>query len=168
MWRNEIARVVDLYDKLSRYEALDNGVTIVYGSMYGNTERMAEAAAEALAAAGVRDISVWNASHSDPSFIIADIFRHKGLVIASPTYSDGLFPAVETVMQAMATRKVKNRAVMLIGSNTWNQRAVAEMNRYLEICKLSPVAPPVVFKQAPGSDALANTIAAATELAHLL
>ncbi len=38
----DIARVIGIYDRLSRYDA-DEGVVIAYGSMYGNTEQMAEA-----------------------------------------------------------------------------------------------------------------------------
>lgn len=79
------------YDRLSRYEPLDNGATIVYGSMYGNTEAMAEAAAEGLASGGVRNIAVHNASVSDMSYMLSDIFRHRGLIIAAPTYSASLF-----------------------------------------------------------------------------
>ena len=39
VWEEEIPRVVDLYDKMSRYEG-EEGVVIAYGTMYGNTEEM--------------------------------------------------------------------------------------------------------------------------------
>ena len=45
-----------IYDRLSRYDA-DEGVVIAYGSMYGNTEQMAEAIAEELSAQGVKTVS---------------------------------------------------------------------------------------------------------------
>ena len=41
VWTENITKVVGIYDKLSRYDA-DEGVVIAYGSMYGNTEQMAE------------------------------------------------------------------------------------------------------------------------------
>lgn len=153
IWREKIAEVISLYDRLSRYEPLDNGVTIVYGSMYGNTEHMAEAAAEALAEGGVRDITMLNASVTDVSFIIAEIFRHRGLVIAAPTYSDGLFPPVAAVMDAIAVRGVKNREVALIGSYTWAPQAIKVMTQRIEACGLTNVAAPVSIKQsATGND----------------
>lgn len=46
-------RIGGIYDKLSRYEA-ETGVVIVYGSMYGNTEEMAEAIASRLAEKGIK------------------------------------------------------------------------------------------------------------------
>lgn len=148
VWRDRISEVVGIYDRLSLYEPLDNGVTVIYGSMYGNTELMAETAAEALAEAGIREIDVHNASVSDLSFMLSDIFRHRGLVIAAPTYSDTLFPPVRNVMEAIATRGVKNRDVLLVGSCTWGQKAVGAMNSYIESIGAVSAAEPIAFKQA--------------------
>lgn len=168
VWRSEIAKVVGLYDTLSRYEPLDNGVTIVYGSMYGNTELMAETAADALADAGIKEISVLNASVTDLSYIIADIFRHRGLVIASPTYSNTLFPPITAVMEAISIRGIQNREILTIGSHTWAHQAVYEMGRHLTDAKLTTITDPVIVKQAPDSDTLARIRAAATLLAQKL
>lgn len=168
VWRSEIAKVVGLYDTLSRYEPLDNGVTIVYGSMYGNTELMAETAADALADAGIKEISVLNASVTDLSYIIADIFRHRGLVIASPTYSNTLFPPITGVMEAISIRGIQNREILTIGSHTWAHQAVYEMGRHLTDAKLTTITDPVIVKQAPDSDTLAQIRAAATLLAQKL
>lgn len=168
VWRSEIAKVMGLYDTLSRYEPLDNGVTIVYGSMYGNTELMAETAADALADAGIKEISVLNASVTDLSYIIADIFRHRGLVIASPTYSNTLFPPITAVMEAISIRGIQNREILTIGSHTWAHQAVYEMGRHLTDAKLTTITDPIIVKQAPDSDTLARIRTAATTLAQKL
>lgn len=168
VWRTRLDQVISLYDRLSRYEPLDNGVTIVYGSMYGHTEQMAEAAAEALADAGVRDIAMHNASVTDISYIIADIFRHRGLIVASPTYSDGLFPPVAAVMEAIALRGVKDRDVALLGAHTWSQQAIRTMQAHIERTGLSIVADPVAVKHDPGAEGLDLCRAAAATLAARL
>ncbi|MDE5666225.1 MAG: FprA family A-type flavoprotein [Duncaniella sp.] len=168
VWRERIAEVVGLYDKLSLYQPLDNGVTIIYGSMYGNTELMAETAAEALAEAGIREIDVHNASVSDLSFMLSDIFRHRGLVVAAPTYSDTLFPPVRNVMEAIATRGVKNRDVLLIGSCTWGQKAVGVMGSYIESIGAVSIADPIAFKQAATAEQLQQCREAAGALAAKL
>lgn len=168
VWRERITEVIDIYDRLSRYEPLDNGVTIVYGSMYGHTEQMAETAAEALAQGGVHEISVLNASHTDLSHIIAEIFTHRGLVIASPTYSDTIFPPVAAVMEAIATRGLKNREVAIIGGHTWSQQAIKQIQQHIEACELHTVADPVNFKQAPSADHLRQCREAAAEMARIL
>lgn len=156
VWRSRIGEVVDLYDRLSRYEPLDNGVTIVYGSMYGNTEAMAEAVAEGLAEEGVRKISFLNASVTDLSHIIAEIFRHKGLVLASPTYSDGLFPPVNAVVDAIETRGIKNRITALVGSNTWAPRAAKLLGERIDKNGIERVSDPISIKQSATSTDLEN------------
>lgn len=168
VWRKRIAEVVSLYDRLSRYEPLDNGVAIIYGSMYGNTARLAETAAETLAEAGVRVIEVFNAAVTDLSYILSAVFRHRGLVIAAPTYSDGLFPPVAAAVEAIARRNVANREVMLMGTHTWAHHATVEMKRVLEPCSFSFAAEPVIAKQAPGATELEQARAAALALASRL
>ena len=97
VWTREIQKVVSIYDKLSRYEG-ENGVVIAYGSMYGNTEQMAEQIARRLASNGVRNIIMHNMTKSDVSYVLRDIFKYKGLIIGSPTYSNELFPNVESLI----------------------------------------------------------------------
>ena len=94
VWTENIAKVIGIYDKLSRYAA-DEGVVIAYGSMYGNTEQMAEAIAAELSAQGIKNIVMHNVSKSNPSYIIADIFKYRGLIIGSPTYSNQIYPEIE-------------------------------------------------------------------------
>lgn len=168
VWREQLKEVKDLYDKLSRYEPLDNGVTIVYGSMYGNTEILAEEAAAALAAAGVKNISVYNAAVTNLSFILADIFRHKGIIIAAPTYSNTLFPPVRALMEALENRGMKNRVVGLIGAHTWAQQALKVMTASVEATGMTLIGEPVNLKHAPGADKRAEARGLAAELAAAL
>lgn len=168
VWRKRLSEVGELYNSLSLYEPLDNGVTIVYGSMYGNTETLAEAAAEALAEAGVRDIAVHNASTSNLSYILADIFRHRGLVIASPTYSNTLFPPIRNFMEAITNREIKNREILMMGSCSWAQQAVKVMSEYLGTLKAECIAEPLAIKHAPTSEQLGQCREAATALGRIL
>lgn len=152
VWRRDIQKVIKLYDNLSLYEPLDNGVTIVYGSMYGNTERVAEEAASYLSELGVRDISVFNASKADLSFMLASAFRHRGLIIASPTYSENIFPPVASFVEAIMTRGLKNREIAVIGSHTWANKASQHICRRLEDAGLAAEIPQIVFKHAANED----------------
>ena len=168
VWRAEKDKVIGLYDRMSRYEALESGVTIVYGSMYGNTTRMAEAAAEALAEAGVRKIAMHDAARTDLSFILADIFRYRGLIIAAPTYSDSLFPPVAALMDALVVRGIRDRAVAVLGSHTWSQKAITVIKQGLDALGLESVADPVNGKHAPSADVLEQCAQAATAVAEAL
>jgi flavorubredoxin len=166
VWHDEIPKVVGLYDKLSRYEA-ENGVVIVYGSMYGNTAEMAEVIAERLAENGVKKIRVHDASRSHLSYILADIFRFRGLIIGGPTYSNTLYPPVEALVQAIKTREVKNRVIATFGSYTWAPQAVKRINAVLEEGKIITAADTVSVeaKQSPNDAAIAGCKALADAIA---
>lgn len=151
VWHSEVSRVVSIYDRLSKYEAED-GVVIVYGSMYGNTQEMAEAIATRLAERGVKKIKMHNVSYSHLSYILSDIFQYKGLIIGAPTYSNTLFPLIESVIQAIKTRELKNRVVGSFGSFTWASKAVSRINEVLEESHLLDAEiVSVENKQAPGA-----------------
>ncbi|MDE6703776.1 MAG: FprA family A-type flavoprotein [Muribaculaceae bacterium] len=166
VWQAELSRVIDLYDRLSRYEPLDCGVTIVYGSMYGNTERMIEAAADALVEAGVRNISVHNAAKSDLSYILADLFTHSGVIFASPTYSDSVFPPVAASLDAAVLRGLKNREVAVMGEFTWAPMAAKKMGAAIEASEMNLISDPITAKHAPDADILDKCRALATALAE--
>lgn len=154
VWHEQINRVVGIYDRLSRYEG-ETGVTIVYGSMYGNTERMAEAVASRLAERGIKQIRIHNAAHSHLSYILADIFRFNGLVIGAPTYSNSLFPPVENVLMAIKNRELKNRIVGTFGTHSWAPAGLKRITAMLDECKLlNPEVPAAQGKHAPNETVL--------------
>ncbi|GHT34200.1 flavodoxin [Bacteroidia bacterium] len=119
VWVEQKEKVIDLYDKLSRYQPLEQGAVIAYGSMYGHTEEMAEAIAEGISAGGVRNIVLYDVSKTDASFILSDIFKYSALVIGSPTYMNEIMPAVETLLHKIEIRGIKNRIFAAFGSCTW-------------------------------------------------
>jgi anaerobic nitric oxide reductase flavorubredoxin len=134
VWKEYISEVVDMYDQMSRYHAQD-GVVIVYGSMYGNTELMAETVAQGLAESGIQNIIIHNVSKSDSSDIIRDIFKYKGLIVGSPTYCNELYPEVESLLRKIEIRAVKNHVFGCFGSFTWASAAVKRLTTFVETMK---------------------------------
>ncbi|MCI7527818.1 MAG: FprA family A-type flavoprotein, partial [Mollicutes bacterium] len=67
IWRQDINYLISLYDKWSRYEPEVNGVLIVYGSIYGNTEEVANLIADSLALEGIKNIKMYDVSKTDKS-----------------------------------------------------------------------------------------------------
>lgn len=132
VWTKHIPQVVNIYDKLSRYEHLEEGVVLIYGSMYGNTELMAETVAQGLAQSGVKNIIVHNVSKSDSSVILRDIFKYKGVIIGSPTYSNELYPEVDSLLKKIEIRGIKNKVFGYFGSFTWAGAAVKRLATFAE------------------------------------
>lgn len=148
VWKRDIKRALDITDRLSRYES-EPGVTIVYGSMYGNTARAAEAVAEGLAAGGIRNIKIHDASVSPMSYMISDAFRYEGLVVGSPTYSMTLFPPIAQFLEALKTREVRGKVFGAIGNHTWAPSPLPTiMKAWSEEMKL-PLLGMVTIRQSP-------------------
>lgn len=146
VWHDRIDEVLDITNRLSKYESED-GVTIVYGSMYGNTTEVAEVIARELCALGIRKIRVYNAAHASMSDMISDAFRYKGLIVGSATYSMGLFPAVKQFMDALETREIKNKVFAGFGGYTWAKNVVlTKLLAYSDSMNL-PMAAQHVMKQ---------------------
>jgi flavorubredoxin len=151
VWREHIDKAISVYDRLSRYEG-EEGVTIVYGSMYGHTEQMAEAIACSLAENGIKNIAMHNASKSHASYILRDVFRYKGLIAGSPTYSNQLFPEIESLLGKIEIREVKKRLFGYFGSFTWAGASVKRLAAFAERMNWEIVGEPVEQKQGGKAD----------------
>lgn len=145
--KENIAEVVGLYDRLSRYEG-ENGLVIAYGSMYGHTEQLAELIAAEAAASGIRNIVMHNLAKSHISDVIRDVFTYKGLIVGSPTYNNKLYPSVESLLSALQNRSLKNRFFGYFGSFTWADASAKQLAAFAEESEVELVADPVVMKQA--------------------
>ena len=148
VWQKELSKVVGLYDKWSRYEAEEEGVTIAYGSMYGHTQQLTEAIAEGIVAGGVKKVVIHNVSKTDTSFILSDIFKYKALIIGSPTYMGGVYPLIENLLAAIEHRGIKNRLYSCYGSFTWAGAAVKKLTAFAKTMNWELIGTPVENKQA--------------------
>jgi flavorubredoxin len=146
VWAEQKAKAIGIYDRLSRYEGV-NGVTIVYGNMYGHTEQMAETIASALSEAGIREIALHDVANTHASYILRDIFNYNGVIIGSPTYSGQIFPAIDFLLNQIALRDVRNRLFGYFGSFTWAGAALKRLTAFGEAMKWEIVGNPVEQKQ---------------------
>lgn len=126
VWTKEAGKVVELYDKMSRYEA-EPGVCLVYASMYGNTEKAALAVRDEILRRGVK-CSVCNLNEENVSFAYRDVFKYDTVVVGAPTYNGNIFPVVETFMQGISQRLIKDHRFAAFGSYTWAPASVKLMN----------------------------------------
>lgn len=148
VWHEHIAKVIDMYDKMSKYET-ESGLVICYGTMYGNTERMAEIIAQAASKAGVKNIVMYNISKTHHSYILRDVFRYRGLIVGAPTYNAGLYHEMEVLLSELANKDIKNHLLGWYGSHCWASKAVAKIQEWNDNrLHYEPVGEPVDMKQA--------------------
>ena len=119
IWRKDIGYFIAKYDLWSRYEAEQHGVMIAYGSIYGHTAAAAERLASLLAERGVRNIAMYDVSHTDVSYLVSEAFRYSHIVLASSTYNNGIFTPMENLLLDLKAHNLQNRTVAIIENGTW-------------------------------------------------
>ena len=168
VWHEHVERVIGIYDRLSRYEA-EPGLVICYGTMYGNTERAAEVIARSAAAAGLKNIVMYNVSKTHHSYIIRDLFRYRGLIVGAPTYNTGLYHEMNVLLDELSQKDIKGRLFGWFGSYSWASKAVAEIQRWNdEHLHFEAVGTPVEIRQALNAESCAQCEALGREMAQRL
>ncbi|MDR0367918.1 MAG: FprA family A-type flavoprotein [Bacteroidales bacterium] len=167
VWQKDIQKAIANYDTWSKYEARQ-GVVIAYGSMYGNTQQLAEAVAEGVVSQGIKDVVIHNVSKTDTSFILSDIFEYKGVIIGSPTYMMGVYPMIEKLLSYIEHRGVKNRYYSCFGSFTWAGAAVKTLTAFSQTMNWELVGNPVENKQAVFAPTYSEAFALGVAMAERL
>lgn len=149
VWRSDLELLLEKYDQWSRYESEEDGVLIVYGSMYGNTENAAEVIATEIVEQGMKNIKMYDASVTDCSYLIAEAFRYNRIVVAAPTYNAGLFAPVEHFLDDMKALNVQNKKIALIENGSWAPMAGKHMKAIVETMKnMEIIEPSLTIKSA--------------------
>ena len=119
VWRENLDYLLGKYDKWSRYEPEEKAVAIFYASMYGDTENAADILAAGLAEGGVRNIAMYDVSSTHISYLISEVFRCSHLVLAAPTYNNGIYPSMANLLHDMKALMLQNRTVGLVENGSW-------------------------------------------------
>lgn len=132
VWRSDFAYLLDKYDKWSRYEPEEQGVMIVYASMYGNTESAASALAAELVKKGMTNVAMYDVSKTHVSYLIAETFRLSHVVLASVTYNLGIYPVMHNYLMDMKALNLQKRTFAIVENGSWACKSGDLMRDFLE------------------------------------
>lgn len=122
---------LETYNTWSSYEPEDEGVTIAYASVYGNTKQAAEELAASLEKRGNK-VSLFDLARDDMAEAVEDAFRYDRLVLASVTYNGGIFPFMSTFIHTLVEHAYQKRTVALVEAGSWAPTAAKVMRGQLE------------------------------------
>jgi flavorubredoxin len=131
IWRSNLGFILEKYNTWSSYQPEQKGVLILYASMYGNTESAVSCLATKLAEKGVKEIQIMNVSRKHFSDSLAAAFQWSHIVFASPTYNNGLYPMMETLLSDLKAHLWQNRTVAVIENGSWAPCSGKLMTEYL-------------------------------------
>jgi anaerobic nitric oxide reductase flavorubredoxin len=136
VWREDPGRIIGLYSRWAQLatQPAAPGVTLVYGSMYGNTERMMNAVAEGVSHTEA-PLEVFDAARVHASYILPSLWTRSGVIIGAPTYEVSLFPPVTQALAAVVHKKIMGRKAAYFGSFGWSGGALRELKEIVESLK---------------------------------
>ncbi len=136
IWRKHPRRIVELYERWAGYSTgkAETGVTLIYGSMYGNTEVMMNAVAQGISRTGI-SIEIFDAARTHASYILPSLWTRVGVMIGAPTYEVTLFPPVAHVLDIAIHKGVKNKKAARFGSYGWSGGAQRHFEKIIEPAK---------------------------------
>ncbi|HET7839644.1 MAG TPA: FprA family A-type flavoprotein, partial [Rectinemataceae bacterium] len=120
IWRAKPRTIIDRYLRYAGYldGKREKEVCVVWGSMYGNTEKGLKAVLAGLEDEGV-PYSMHRVPNEDASYILADAVKSEGILIAMPTYEYKMFPPMAYVLDLFDRKHVWGRTALRIGSWGW-------------------------------------------------
>lgn len=136
IWRRDPQRIISLYRTWAGYATgpAEIGVTLLYGSMYGNTERMMNAVAQGVSSEGVA-LHIFDVTHTHVSYILPFLWTQRGVIIGAPTYEGALFPPMVQALNMAAVKRIHNRKAAYFGSYGWNGGGRRHLEQLIEPLK---------------------------------
>jgi flavorubredoxin len=151
VWRKEPERIVDLYWKYAMYSKCETEhfITLLWSSMYGNTEFAVQEAIKELENSGINFV-VHKVPETHTSDVLASVWKSSGIILAMPTYEYGMFPPMANVIEELGKKMVKNRLAFRFGSYGWSGGAQRELDHILHNHRMNwDFLDPVEFKGRP-------------------
>jgi flavorubredoxin len=136
VWRRNPERIVELYRKWAECASgkTEPAVSLLYGSMYGSTERMMNAVAVGISQAGV-PLEVFDVARTNVSYILPSLWTNAGVMIGAPTYEVKAFPPMAVALTMAVNKRIFNRKAAYFGSYGWSGGALREIKKIIEPAK---------------------------------
>jgi flavorubredoxin len=168
LWRKNPGTIVNRY---LRYAAYAKGpaeaeAAFIWGSMYGNTERVVDAVITGFKEEGV-PVNEHRVPQDHMSYILASAWKSTGIVLGMPTYEYKMFPPMAHVLDDLGRKKVFGKKIFRFGSYGWSGGAAKELSEITEKYKWEFIEP-VEFAGAPTGADFDAVKARARELAVII
>ena len=166
IWRSHVSEIVDAYAAWGRGDTRKK-VVVIYDTMWGSTERMAQALVEGITGAGA-EVKLFNLSKTDRSDVIKDVQDARALLIGSPTLNNGMFPTVADFLCYLKGLKPRGKVGAAFGSHGWAGGAVKQIEEELAKAGVEVIKSDLAVKFVPDEDAIKKCVDFARNLANRL
>jgi flavorubredoxin len=136
IYRNP-GRIVDEYRKWTAGETREKAI-VAFVSMWGSTDRMAKAMAEALENRGI-EVVVFNLQGADIGDLARELVDARALVLGSPTVLGGLHPLASYAASLLKALRPPLKFAAFVGSYGWGGGALRQVQEQIGPLKVEVV-----------------------------
>ncbi|MBN1596557.1 FprA family A-type flavoprotein [candidate division FCPU426 bacterium] len=129
IWRRHHQLIMEKYKQWARHDHEEKAV-VVYDTMWGSTETLAQAAQAAFEDQGV-PVIVRSLKHSHISDVMTDVLEARYVVLGTPTLNNGMLPTLGAFMTYLKGLKPQRKTGFVFGSYGWNPQALKEVEEIL-------------------------------------
>lgn len=168
LYRENPQKIMDFYWTLSEYANGfgKNEVTIIWGSMYGSTEKTVQHAMEILKREGV-PVNSHQMPFALETDLMTDVLRSAGVIIAAPTYEYRMFPPVAHALDELGRKKMTGKNALFFGSYGWSAGAKKELESIMENYRMNWLfSDAIEFNGAPKEEAYQSIEEGVLQLIH--
>ncbi|HNX16264.1 MAG TPA: FprA family A-type flavoprotein [Bacilli bacterium] len=125
---NNIPTLLSYYEKWSTSTKEEEGVLILYASIYGHTEEAALYLEKGINSRGIKTI-IHSLNQVDVSYALSDSFIFSKIVLLAPTFNVGLYPKMDIYLQTLISHNVQNKHFYLVENGSWAPQAKELMKK---------------------------------------
>jgi flavorubredoxin len=147
VWRRHISEIVSRYQDWGAFKPRPK-VLIVYDSMWGSTEAMAEAVAAGASLAGV-EVKLTSLRRTDLTWFATEALDAAAIAVGSATLNQGMLPAVAAALTYLEGLKPRHKAAFAFGSSGWAKGGADGVEARLKAMGLDVLRPALFASYAP-------------------
>lgn len=156
VWRKNPHKIVEDYKRYSSYQKgpAKEEITIIWGSMYGMTEKAVNHVVEILKNEDIK-VNIHRVPEDSWGTVLASVWVSTGVILAMPTYEYKMFPPMAAVLEELGKKKAFGRKAFRFGSYGWSGGAQKELDEIMaKYCMNWEFLEPVEFKGSPREEDL--------------
>lgn len=154
IYRSNPQTIIDDYKRYCQYAKGygKNEVTLLWGSMYGMTEKAVKRVKSALEDKGIK-VNDLQVPYTEETDVVTKVFEAAAIILACPTYEYKMFPPMAHAIDEFGRKRITGKNAFRFGSFGWSGGAEKEMAQLFETHRMKwQFVESVEFKGMPGED----------------
>ena len=147
IWKQDLNKILEAYRAWANGEVKEK-VLVIYDTMWGSTEMMANEIAETVRTEGV-EVKLLNLRKNPRSHIMKEMLDAAVFAVGSPTLNNGLFPTVGDFLVYIKGLRPQKKKAMAFGSYGWGGGAVKTIEQELKNAGIEVLEPGLQVRYRP-------------------